>query len=185
MVIAGPARQNWPVSYFAGSLLIAMPDLADPNFARTVVLLLEHDAEGAVGVILNRPSEVTPSAELPGWVPLLAPPAVVFLGGPVDPDSAVGLADASGAADTALDADVQLVDLSSEPETAAMPVRVFAGYAGWGPGQLESELTEGAWLLAPVDPLVIFQVERDAMWSHVVRSLGVEPSTLVASRGVH
>ena len=75
-----------------------------------------------------------------------------------------------------------LRQIAKEP---AQDVRLLLGYAGWGPGQLEVELTEGAWLTAPVTRNVVFDVEQQQMWDHVVRSLGVDPSTLVSTRGVH
>ncbi|MEE9472989.1 MAG: YqgE/AlgH family protein, partial [Acidimicrobiia bacterium] len=92
MASQGLSGQNRLMMPLAGSLLIAMPDLTDPNFSRTVLLVLEHDAGGAVGVVLNRPSELSPFNDLPAWADLVALPAVVFLGGPVEPDVAVGLA---------------------------------------------------------------------------------------------
>lgn len=159
------AGQNWGVDYLAGSLLVAMPDLTDPNFARSVVLVLEHDDAGAVGVVLNRPTEISPSDELPEWVPLLATPDVVFLGGPVDPDAAVGL---SGAPEDDDVSGVQLVDLTAEPGELTGPIRVFAGYAGWGPQQLEMELAQGGWLIAGAEREDVFTDDPSDLWRRVI-----------------
>lgn len=142
-----------------------MPDLTDSSFARTVVLLLEHDSDGAVGVVLNRPSEHSPASELPEWRHLLAEPEVVFLGGPVDPDAAVGLA---AIPDTEL-AGIRLVDLSADPGELSVPVRVFAGYAGWGPQQLEAELIQGGWLVTGAERHDVFTTDPDGLWRQVVR----------------
>lgn len=148
-----------------GSLLIAMPNLTDPNFARTVVLVLEHDDDGAVGVILNRPSEFSPADDLPAWAHLVALPEVVFLGGPVEPDAAVGLA----AADSEMSVEgVRVVDLSSEPGELSVPVRIFAGYSGWGPQQLEAELAQGGWLVAGAEPGDVLTQEPTELWRQVV-----------------
>ncbi len=142
-----------------------MPDLTDPNFARSVVLILEHDDEGAVGVVLNRPTQISPSDELPDWLPLLATPDVVFLGGPVDPDAAVGLSAAR--ADDEVSG-VQLVDLTAGPGDLTGPIRVFAGYAGWGPQQLEMELAQGGWLIAGAEREDVFTDDPNDLWRRVI-----------------
>ena len=178
----------------APSLLVAMPQLLDPNFKRAVVLLVHHDDEGTFGVVLNRETEILapqlcdsieiewcgdPEALVHWGGPVQPQTGWVLFGGPAQPSEDVR--DVCGGVSFAGSLDV-LRRMASEPPER---LRVMLGYAGWGPGQLESELTEGAWLLAPVDPSAIFEVDRDEMWVHVVRSLGVEPTTLVASRGVH
>jgi putative transcriptional regulator len=178
----------------APSLLVAMPQLLDPNFKRTVVLLIHHDAEGTLGVVVNRTTDLgapelcdSIQVEWPG-----DPEARVDWGGPVQPETgwllyegadagSEEIRDVSGGIHFSGSLDLLRRMLGSPPER----LRVMLGYAGWGPGQLESELAEGAWLVAPVDPSVIFEVDQEAMWAHVVRSLGIEPATLVASRGVH
>ena len=165
MVLSGPGGQNWPVTHIAGSLLVAMPHLIDPSFARTVVLLVNHDADGALGVVLNRPSELSPVHDLADWVHLLASPEVVFLGGPVDPDAAVGLA---ATPEQSEGSGVQLVDLSTDPGDLAVPVRVFAGYAGWGPQQLEAELVEGGWLVTSAEEGDVFTDQPEELWRRVL-----------------
>lgn len=178
----------------APALLVAMPQLLDPNFRRAVVLLVHHDAEGTFGVVLNRETELL-AAEVCDSIEIDwrgDPEALVDWGGPVQPQTGWVLFEGSGE----LPDDVRDVTdgvrfagslevlrrMASEPPPR---LRVMLGYAGWGPGQLELELAEGAWLIAPVDASVVFEVDREAMWAHVVRSLGIEPATLVASRGVH
>lgn len=166
-----------------GALVVATPQLADPNFARTVVLLLQADAEdGALGVVLNRPSGTALGEVLPDWVPLAAEPDVVFVGGPVSPQAAICLGRARlGGALVAAFAPVEglpvlgTVDLDAEPEAvlpAVEQVRLFAGYAGWSPGQLEAEVQEGAWfvLAGLPDDAVAGQPER--LWADVLRRQG-------------
>ncbi len=178
----------------APSLLVAMPQLLDPNFKRAVVLLVHHDEAGTFGVVLNRTTEIL-ALQLCESIEIEwhgDPEAEVHWGGPVQPQTGWVLFDGPGTgSDDVRDVasgvsfagslDVLSRMASSPPDR----LRVILGYAGWGPGQLEMELTEGAWLVAPVDRHAVFDVVRDEMWGHVVRSLGVEPATLVASRGVH
>lgn len=150
----------------AGTLLVASPHLLDPNFFRTVVLILEHTGEGAVGVIINQPSTSGLGDELPEWEPLLAAPGVVFVGGPVQPDAAVGLADGVEGSSVA---GVGIVDLSAPPGELLAPVRIYAGYAGWGPGQLEFELVEGGWIVAEAQAADVFAAEPEALWGSVLK----------------
>jgi putative transcriptional regulator len=179
----------------APAFLVAMPQLLDPNFRRAVVLLIHHDAEGTFGVVLNRPTELTATdlcttLELEwcggrgkgvGWGGPVQPHTGWML---FDPDAACGAGEVKDVAEGvgfAGSLDVLRVLAQDPPDD----LQLLLGYAGWGPGQLESELAEGAWLLAPVSRDAIFGVEPAAMWEHVVRSLGIEPSTLVATRGIH
>jgi putative transcriptional regulator len=178
----------------APALLVAMPQLLDPNFRRAVVLLVHHDAEGTLGVVVNRSTDLT-APELCESIDLQwpgDPEARVDWGGPVQPETGWLLfdgleADPDDTRDVTPDIhfsgslDLLRRMLGSPPEN----LRVMLGYAGWGPGQLEAELAEGAWLVAPVDPQMVFDVDLEAMWTTVVRSLGIEPATLVPSRGVH
>jgi len=138
-----------------GSLLVAMPGLTDPTFTGAVVYVLDHSATGTIGVVLGRPSEVRIRDVLPGWSELAVEPGAFHLGGPCETDTALCLATRLG--EGPLDADsglrqvagpVHLVDLDSDPAELAGEIaglRVFAGYAGWSPGQLAAELAEGSW----------------------------------------
>jgi len=144
----------------AGRLLVATPLIGDPHFARTVVLLLAHTGDGAFGVVLNRPSETLAAELVPGWGERAAEPAVMFLGGPVGPNGVIGL-HADGA-----------VDLNVAPEhhvDAPATVRLFAGSAGWGAGQLESELAEQAWWTVDPAPDDAFSDQPETLWSRVLR----------------
>lgn len=177
-------------------LLVSMPQLLDPNFHRAVVLLVHHDETGSFGVVLNRITDITAghlceSIEVP-WNG--DPEEAIRWGGPVQPQTGWVLFGEGGAADDVPDVrDVgaglrfagSLEVLRIVAQRPPDALRLLLGYAGWGPGQLENELAEGAWLLAPVEESVVFDVGIDEMWAHVVRRLGVEPATLVASRGVH
>ncbi len=173
-----------------------MPQLADPNFHRTVVLLIHHDESGTFGVVLNRPTDLTAlglcsSLEIE-WQG--DPEEAIDWGGPVQPTTGWVLFDDDEAvAEPGAVQDVgegirfagSLEVLRSVATCPPPKVRLLLGYAGWGPGQLEFELSQGAWLLAPATSEVVFDVEPDCMWEHVVRGLGIEPATLVATRGVH
>ncbi|TFV85790.1 hypothetical protein E4P40_13805 [Blastococcus sp. CT_GayMR20] len=144
-----------------GSLLVAMPALSDPTFAGTVVYVLDHSDSGTLGVVLGRPSQVEIRDVLPGWCDLAVDPGVFHVGGPCETDTALCLAVAPGAAAGAdsplrrVAGDVYLVDLDSDPADLTdelTGLRVFAGYAGWSPGQLAMEIAEGAWACVPGDP---------------------------------
>lgn len=140
---------------FVGKLLVASPMMGDPNFVGGVVLVCAHDPEGALGVLLNRPTELAVADHLPEWGDRVVPPSVVFLGGPVQVEVAVGIATAGAAlADwTAVVGDTGMIDLSSVASgTTVGRARVFAGYAGWGAGQLEAEVGAGDWLVVPAHP---------------------------------
>ncbi|MCU1460084.1 MAG: hypothetical protein JWO37_159 [Acidimicrobiales bacterium] len=158
-----------------GRLLVATPMLGDPNFERTVVLLLEANDDGAVGIILNRPSDTGLVDALPEWAARAADPPVVFVGGPVERTAAIGLARADAAADgvvTPVLADVGILDLDWEPDGRGPRldgVRIFAGYAGWGPGQLEEEIEQGAWFVVHADPADALSPDPDALWRVVLR----------------
>lgn len=170
----------------AGRMLVATPMLGDPNFERTVVLMLEHSQEGALGVVINRPSVLEVREILESWAELVAPPAVVFHGGPVSTDSALGLVRTTGAEILGvrpLASGVALVDLDAPPEIvgdAVTSMRVFAGYAGWGEGQLEGEIEDGAWFVVDALPDDPFTHEPDDLWRRVLRRQP-HPLSLVAS----
>ncbi len=143
-----------------GRLLVASPSLIDPNFHRTVVLVTEHVAEGAMGLVLNRPSAVAAADAVPHLEGLVEPDDPVYLGGPVQPSAVVALAqleDPSEAAAIVFD-DVGFLPADADPDRfadSARRVRAFAGYAGWGPGQLEAELEESAWIVSEI-PMTMF-----------------------------
>ncbi|REE98627.1 YqgE/AlgH family protein [Thermomonospora umbrina] len=165
-----------------GRLLVATPQLDDPNFRRSVVLVVEHDTvEGTLGVVLNRPTEVPVDRVLPPWAELATGPSVVFQGGPVALDSALALARIPGEDEPlgwrALDGDtdvgrVGLVDLDAPPgliSAEVIQLRVFAGYAGWGVGQLESEVDDGAWYVLPGEAGDVFAADPERLWQAVLR----------------
>ena len=158
-----------------GRLLVATPNLSDPNFFRTVVLVIEHGDDGALGVVLNRPSELEVAEPLPAWADVAAQPPVVFVGGPVSPGSAICLArvrPANGDGWEPLVGSVGAVDLNLGPdEMTPRPeeVRVFAGYAGWGPRQLEAEIHSGGWFVVDAEPDDALFPLPDDLWSAVLR----------------
>lgn len=159
-----------------GSLLIAGPSLWDPNFRRTVVLVGHHDGEGAVGVVLNRATEVAVAQAAPPLASLVGPGDRVFVGGPVQPQAAVVVADFEHPerAEVVAFGTIGFLPDAAEPEEigALRRARVFAGYAGWGPGQLERELEEGSWLPEPARPDDVFTERPEELWSRVVRRKG-------------
>ena len=164
------------VESFAGSLLVAGPGLWDPNFRRTVVLVGHHDEGGAVGVVLNRPSEVAVADAAPPLAELVPPGDRLFVGGPVQPQSAVVVADFEHPERARIVAFDSIGFLPDELEPEAVGevrrARVFAGYAGWGPGQLEAELEEGSWMVEPARAEDVFTHDPDELWSGVVRRKG-------------
>lgn len=178
----GSFRFEVPTGSLRGRLLVASPSLGDPNFERTVVLILEHNEDGALGIVLNRPTGTDLAEPLPGWHRLAAEPAVVFVGGPVSPNAAICLAqswpDEFVEAYEPLLGTLGTVDLSINPDdvsSALQAVRVFVGYAGWGGGQLEDEIEAGAWFVVdalPDDPL---SADPGSLWETVLRR---QPGTL-------
>jgi len=176
-----------------------MPQLSDPNFNRTVVLLCSHNDRGAFGLVVNRPLETA------GRVTVnLDPPVTsghdlqVWLGGPVEPQRSwilVGHSpdhpedgSAYGATrvtdDLYLSTSPDLLRRLLEPDPPPF-ARLIVGYAGWGPGQLEAELEASAWLMSDVDRALIFNTPAERMWEAAIRRLGADPATLSMSRGVH
>ncbi|MDT4918058.1 MAG: putative transcriptional regulator [Pseudonocardiales bacterium] len=158
----------------AGRLLVATPLLGDPHFVRTVVYLLEHDGGGTVGVVLNRPSHTPVAQVLPDWHDAVSGPAVVFGGGPVQPDGALCLGQLQPGAEGIREVvdGVSTVDLDGDVAVIApnaRRLRVFAGHAGWSPGQLEGELDEGAWWVFRGGPDDLFSDDPRTMWRQVLR----------------
>ena len=159
-----------------GRLLIASPTLADPNFARTVVLITEHSPEGAMGVVLNRPSETEVEAVAPELA-AIAGAEPVFIGGPVQPQALVVLAEFSDPAAAAwiVAADVGFVSAEVERDSLEASIRrgrVYAGYSGWGSGQLEGEVSEDAWIVEPPLPAELFPEDPRALWRDVLARKG-------------
>ena len=159
-----------------GHLLIAGPSLVDPNFWRTVVLVGEHSEEGALGVVLNRASDAAVDETVPELTILADDLGHVHVGGPVQPSAIVVLADflePERAASLVLDS-VGFLPAEVDPTTLGelKRARVFAGYAGWGPGQLDGELEEGSWIVEPALPDDVFTSEPDSLWSDVLRRKG-------------
>jgi putative transcriptional regulator len=169
------------VESMTGQLLVATPTLKDPNFDRTVVLLVAHETGGALGVVLNRATEVPVAEVLGTWGELAGDPAVLFEGGPVQPESAICLArtkpevkkrlsgfhPVSGALGT--------LDLSADPERmreSVAGIRVFAGYSGWSAGQLEDEIASGSWFVFDALPGDPFVERPDDLWAMVLRRQG-------------
>jgi len=162
-------------STLTGSLLIAGPSLGDPNFDRTIVFILEHGPQGALGVILNRPSGIRLGESFPAWSDLAGPPAVVFSGGPVESSVAIGLARSTTAVDgigwLSVGGEIGTVDLSMEPSAISptlVTMRMYVGYSGWGADQLDQEVAMGAWFV--VHPTVddLFAQFPDQLWGSIM-----------------
>lgn len=166
----------------AGRLLVATPVLGDPNFDRTVIMLLAHGPDGTVGLVLNRPSDLAVVDPLPRWAPLAPDPAVVFVGGPVSPNSMIALATVSPddpllptSSFEPLTAGVGVLDLGTDGDVDGIgveAVRVFAGYAGWSPGQLDAEVTDGAWYIVDGRPADIMAAVPAGLWRRVLSRQG-------------
>lgn len=175
-------------SALTGRLLVALPALEDPNFERSVVLVLEHDAEGALGVVLNRPTTTPLEEVLEGLEGLAAAPARVFGGGPVEPMAVVGLGvtrpgpQLAGA--PAIVDRIVGIDPTDDPALLAAAyegVRIFVGYAGWAPGQLEDELAEGAWLVVDAEPDDVVSDDPAGLWAAVLARQDDASTQLLAS----
>jgi putative transcriptional regulator len=153
-----------------GKLLIASPTLSDP-FARTVVLVVEHSERGAMGVVLNRPSEHRVAEVVPPLAPLAGEDDRVYAGGPVGTNAIVALGDFADRADAAslIVDDIGLLD-PDIASPALRRLRVYAGYAGWGPSQLESELEQDGWIVDPAHPDDLFR--EDDLWSAALTRMG-------------
>lgn len=167
--------------FLTGKLLVATPQTGGEVFRRGVVLVLHHDADGAHGVVLNRRLDAPVGSVLPAWQEYVTPPDRLFQGGPVGLDTALGLVGVPG-----FDVDepmgvrlilgsVGLVDLDTPP-VLVMPelsgLRIFAGYSGWGPAQLEEEIRRGGWYVMDAEPRDAFSDEPDLLWGQVLRRQG-------------
>lgn len=160
-----------------GKLLVASPALGDPNFARSVVFITEHSAEGAMGIVLDKPSETAVSELAPQLDEVAGPDAPVYVGGPVQPAALVVLAEFSDPAAAAwiVVADVGFASAFVEMDDLARSVRrarVYAGYSGWGPGQLEGEMEVDSWIVEAPLPPELFPDEPEALWGAVLARKG-------------
>ena len=174
-----------------GRLVVASPALEDPNFHRTVVYLLAADGDGALGVVLNRPSDTLINEVVPLWGIHASSPQVLFVGGPVHPNAAICVGrsalpgpaaavrpdedDGEGSGFSPLIGALGTVDLNRGPEEIDMSfagLRVFTGYAGWGPGQLEEEVEAGAWFVVEGRETDVLSEEPDSLWEQVLARQG-------------
>jgi putative transcriptional regulator len=190
-------EREFPVgSTLAPALLLSMPQLVDPNFSRTVVLLCKHSDEGAFGLVVNRPLVTS------GRVVVNLDPPVstdsdleVWVGGPVEPQRSWMLVGGESGSEEFISG-MRIADglyLSTSPDLLRRLLepdppprtRLVVGYSGWGPGQLEAELTASAWLMSDIDRELIFSTPPERMWETAIRRLGADPATLQMSRGVH
>ena len=174
-----------------------MPQLADPNFSRAVILMVEHSELGSFGLVINHPSpiraaELLESLEM-SWRGDDA--AVVWAGGPVSPSTGWVLHEPVGIAQAGVGGTIAItssISLSTSPDRlraiASQPprnIRLLLGYSGWGPGQLATEMARGAWLHTSADPKLVFGTPPDEMWDTAMRSLGIDPRDLFTGRGVN
>lgn len=176
----------------APSLLLSMPQLHDPNFTRSVVLLCQHSSEGAFGLVINRPVTTVARVLAPDQEDASEHELEVFIGGPVEPERSwilVGEEEADEHAIRVTDG----VFLSTSAtvlkriidHVADSRSRLIAGYAGWGPGQLDTEIAASAWLTTEVQPDLVFDTPADDMWETAIRRLGATPGGLQTGQGVH
>ena len=180
----------------APTLLLAMPQLRDPNFERSVVLLCEHNDTGAMGFVVNRPTDMRAAEAVQLDPPLESDSNLcLWTGGPVETHRGFLLLGNSPGVDDSEEIgegfhlsaslDVLRTLLEATPAPGAPPrCRLLLGYAGWGPGQLDAELTASSWLTAPADPELVFGVDPEVMWEMAIRSLGVDPMALSPAPGL-
>jgi len=160
-----------------GMLLVAAPMLVDPNFADSVVLILDIDENGALGVVLNRPLDVAVGEVLSDWTGVVSAPEVLYMGGPVSTEGALAVGRLADADDEpvgwrAVFERFGIVDLDTPVELvegSLASLRIFAGYAGWGAGQLAAEIEEGSWYVVPSEPGDVFRADPTDLWRDVLR----------------
>jgi putative transcriptional regulator len=178
----------------APSLLLSMPQLLDPNFARSVILLCEHTPEGAFGLVVNRPADVPAASAVMLEPPVLAPNDLpLLLGGPVEPQrgwiltakAPQGIESKPLGAGLYLSASPLYLRTVLSARPAPSRTRVLAGYAGWGEGQLDAELQQNAWLIMPVELDLVFETPFAETWETAIRRLGADPNLLQMGHGVH
>lgn len=161
-----------------GRLLVATPPLDDPHFDRTVVYMLEHHEDGAIGVVLNRPTIESLDEPLDRWIDLQTVPSSVFGGGPVETTALIALASSKEPVDgenehlSPIAGEIVSADLTADPAIVAASVngvRIFRGYAGWGAGQLDGEIAAGAWLVLDAEVDDVFSADPEELWHTVLR----------------
>ena len=155
------------MSGLAGRLIVAAPELVDPNFFRTVVFLIQHDADGALGVVLTRPSDSPVAEHLPDLADHVADPPVVFVGGPVDPAVAIGLESTEDPSVPTPLGGVGILDVTAPDHPGRC--RIVSGYAGWGSGQVEAEIGEEAWFVVDAIAEDVFAADPESLWSAVLK----------------
>lgn len=159
-----------------GQLLISSGGLFDPNFRHTVVLIGEHNDEGALGVVLNRALEQTVADVVPSLGSLVPDAEPIYLGGPVQPNSVVLLAELArpGLADVPVMGSLGFLvgEIKEEVRSAILRARVYVGYSGWGPGQLEAEMEQDSWILDPAQDADVFTSEPEQLWGQVLSRKG-------------
>ncbi len=159
---------------FRGRLLVAQPDMLDPNFHQTVIFLIEHNADGALGVVLNRPLDLLAEEHAADWSDRLAEPGVIFSGGPVGQGGALALGecpDAEAPGFVSVQGQLGLVELDvASPGVTRM--RLFSGYAGWGGGQIEGELASDSWFVVDAEIDDAFTRDPSGLWSAVLKRQG-------------
>ena len=177
----------------APTLLVSMPQLNDPNFKRSVVLLCEHSRQGAFGLVLNRPTHTPATSVVEFDEPLVHDSGLQFwTGGPVEPHRGWILLDEPPEDHESIRVWEGLY-LSTSPlvlrrlleAKGSGRARLLTGYAGWGSGQLDAEVAASAWLTAPIELDLIFDIQAPIMWETAIRRLGADPAALQMSRGVH
>jgi putative transcriptional regulator len=164
------------VEALTGRLLIANGNLFDPNFRQTVLLVVEHGDEGALGIVLNRPAEVSVAEAIPALASVVGPGDLLYIGGPVQPTAAIALAEFAEEADPAerLFGSIGLITGEIESLGPTTRARVFAGYAGWGAGQLEREMEENSWIVAAPTAEDVFTDGPETLWAQVLMRKGGE-----------
>ena len=177
---------------YAPGFLISVPQLMDPNFYHAVVLLIEHTSEGAMGLTINHPTEKSIQSlyEEMGRPWPGDDQSVLMRGGPVQPEHAWvlhGPGNRLGSVYQVTD-ELQLntsLDALDELAKEQCPFRFFVGYAGWGPGQLDREIQQGAWILSDVDISLVFETPFEQVWESSLKRMGIDPAMLVMGSGVH
>lgn len=162
-----------------GQLLVATPAIADGIFDQSVVFMLHHDAAGALGVVINQPTDLSLAELLPRWSDLAMDPSSIFTGGPVEPNGFIGIGGQRDAGDESVEGATPIgtsglvsVDLDADPALVSAVVdrlRVFRGYSGWSPGQLDAELTNGGWFVVDAAASDLWSMAPASLYEQVLR----------------